>query len=205
MADKQIGDLTAATTPLVGTETVHIVQSGNSRKAEARHFGSLVFLEPQIASNSASLSFTGVSSTYDEYEIHFNAVVPITDTAVLWVRINGDTGSNYRWEMCQTNSGSTTVSASVSASDTKVSTIVALGNSTGESVNGIIRIANVNNTSLYKNLVVDMTAYQSGPISQRIFGGGTWVSASAVTSISVLMSTGNISAGNFYLYGMRKS
>jgi hypothetical protein len=32
MANKEIFDLTAATLPLAGTETVHIVQGGNSRK-----------------------------------------------------------------------------------------------------------------------------------------------------------------------------
>lgn len=32
MANQEVGDLTAASTPLAGTELVHIVQSGNSRK-----------------------------------------------------------------------------------------------------------------------------------------------------------------------------
>src|ERR1700754_4638544 len=34
MADKQIGDMTAATLPLTGAELVHVVQGGNSRQAD---------------------------------------------------------------------------------------------------------------------------------------------------------------------------
>lgn len=34
MANKEIGELTAATTPLAGTEEMHLVQGGNSRKVE---------------------------------------------------------------------------------------------------------------------------------------------------------------------------
>lgn len=37
MADKQIGDLTAATTPLDGTEEVHILDGGNSRRVAVKH------------------------------------------------------------------------------------------------------------------------------------------------------------------------
>lgn len=41
MANQEVGDLTAASTPLAGTELVHIVQSGNSRKVAVDEIATL--------------------------------------------------------------------------------------------------------------------------------------------------------------------
>lgn len=63
MANKEINELTAASTPLDGTELVHIEQSGNSRKVAVSQFsGRLLFvLEDQKASgtNGGDSTFGG--------------------------------------------------------------------------------------------------------------------------------------------------
>jgi hypothetical protein len=54
MADSQVGDLTAATTPLSGSEDIHAVQSGNSRK-----------LTPNNILEKGAVRFDGVQSLTD--------------------------------------------------------------------------------------------------------------------------------------------
>jgi hypothetical protein len=167
--------------------------------------GALVLLETQIASNSASLTFSNFSAAYDEYEIHFHSVVAVTDNVNMLFRVNGDAGNKYRWGMMQVNSANATINAVNNNAAPSILPSIALGNSTGENAFGILRIANANNTSLYKNVIFDMTVFTASAISQRNMGYATWASASAITSMSTLMSSGNISSGEFRLYGVRKS
>jgi hypothetical protein len=211
MADKQISDLTAVTPPVTNAALAHIKEGSNSRKATMAQMGaSKVLLSAQVASASATIDFTSISSTFDEYEIHFDGVVPQTDTAVLWLRTstdggaNYDTANNYRWAVIAHSSAGGTVADLESNSDSKISSIISFGSSTGESASGVIRLSGLNSSSLYKLVKLDVVSYQSTPVVQFVIGGGVYVNASVVNGVRLLMSTGNIASGNFYLYGIRK-
>jgi hypothetical protein len=63
MANKEIGDLTLATLPLAGTETVHIVQGGNSRKTPVSslfvgYYDIALFAAGVMAASEVILRFT---------------------------------------------------------------------------------------------------------------------------------------------------
>jgi len=58
--------------------------------------GTLVHIQSQTASNSASISFTtGINSTYKEYQFYFIDIHPRTDLANFTFNLSSDSGSNY--------------------------------------------------------------------------------------------------------------
>ncbi|CAN7169038.1 hypothetical protein LJR234_000374 [Mesorhizobium amorphae] len=61
MADKELPDIPAATTPLVGSETVYIVQGGNSREAVASDIAALAnaYTDAAVATAAAGVAKRG--------------------------------------------------------------------------------------------------------------------------------------------------
>jgi hypothetical protein len=57
--------------------------------------GSLTFISKQTASSSASISFTGIDSTYKEYMFVFNNIRPATGAPAFQFNLSTDGGSSY--------------------------------------------------------------------------------------------------------------
>src|SRR6185503_12648476 len=86
----------------------------------------LVLLEQHTASSSATLDFTSISGTYDEYEIHFVNIVPATNNVSFQMRMGTgagptyDSGNNYNYGMLYSGIGDVptqSTGSSVSAID----------------------------------------------------------------------------------------
>lgn len=103
MALKRISDLTAATTPLAGTEALELDVAGVARKCTAQDIADLAASGPTIPQNSQSANYTLVladagkhifhpsaDTTARNWEIPANATVafPI-GTAVTFINQNG--------------------------------------------------------------------------------------------------------------------
>lgn len=65
MADKQIGALTAVGTPLDGTELVHVVEGGNSRKATTQDIADLAASAPSYEAGPPTPPTDAGLSTWD--------------------------------------------------------------------------------------------------------------------------------------------
>lgn len=83
MANKEVGELTAATVPLAGTELIHIVQGGNSRKATVADLGGgggggSTTIEEEIAT-SYSVDEDDLSGLYVK-EMNNAAAITVTVT-----------------------------------------------------------------------------------------------------------------------------
>lgn len=124
MADKEISALTAASA-LSGTEVVHGVQGGNSRKITTQAIANLavagetVISSTTTSSSAASVTFSSIPATYRHLFVRAFArsSISLTDADTLLMQFNGDTGSNYTW--CRdgaADTGSTFASGSTSAS-----------------------------------------------------------------------------------------
>src|SRR3989344_2129528 len=113
----------------------------------------MVLLSTATASNSASITFTGLSSAYSSYEIVAVDVLPATDSVSLFLRVSTDGGSTYKagasdydWTFVytDTNEGATRNSDSADSEITLTDEATGheAGNQTGEAYNGRFTIYN---------------------------------------------------------------
>jgi hypothetical protein len=172
----------------------------------------LLLLEEHTASNSTELDFTAwYSSTYDEYMIEFNQIVPATNLANIYMQFstNGgftyDTGSNYAWVGSRQS-------------------VAGVGNSVGSNATssfGIDVSGQVSSTASRGGLIATMRLYLSanGTIRPKIkweascddgtsniavwcTAAGTYLSTTAVNAFHILASSGNLTSGTVRVYGL---
>jgi len=174
----------------------------------------LVFLSAQTASASATVDFTtGISATYDEYEIRFDAVVPASANANLLARVTTNAGStwestNYRGTELGWAGATTALAAAPTdaiyvtprhAALWGIDTTAANGGASG-----IMRFR-PNNAGGKKNSEIIASFCGISPIMVQSFCSGQWNGANTVLNgIRFLMNTGNIASGTFRLYGVQR-
>lgn len=76
MANKTIAELTAASTPLDGTELVHVVQGGNSRKVDSKEL-----LKPTLSAADQAASRAAISAALVGHINGLGLSINVTDTA----------------------------------------------------------------------------------------------------------------------------
>lgn len=171
--------------------------------------GGLVLLATVSASASASVEFANnFSATYNDYLILYDNVVHATTNTIMEALVGyggTPTYSSSGYTAQQLNASSTTVGATAGPT-----TYIGVSNNTFGSASlgtaGSIEILGANNTS---NFVVfnnrnTYVSYSSSNIAAWLSNVGWSTSGNAMTSIKFLISSGNITTGNFYLYGYQK-
>ena len=170
--------------------------------------GGLVLLEQHTASSSATLDFTSISGTYDEYEIHFVNIVPATNNVSFQMRMGTgagptyDSGNNYNYGMLYSGIGDVptqSTGSSVSAIDLAHS----VSTTASYSINGMIRLFNPGGGAAFTFIDGKTQAMAVGNLYQ--WGdSGVYKSTTAVTAVRFLMSSGNIASGIIRMYGLAK-
>lgn len=183
-----------------------------SLEAAAGGGGNWVLISSATASGSATIDFTGLSSTYHAYAVVIEGLQPATDDAGLLMRTSTDNGAtydssagNYGYTVhgSQSNGGTATL-GSDSATSIAICAYgagVGIGNAANEQLSGIVYIYDPSNTNytqvsghvVYNNTVPRMTAANFA---------GERKSAADVDAIRFLMSSGNMDVGTFRLYGL---
>lgn len=175
----------------------------------------LALLGSYTASNATSVDIgdgldldAAIDDTYEEYEIHFNGITPAA-SSVLWINFSTDggssfdTGAYYNYTVVTSVSSSDTIIGSTrSTGSTKIQT-VSNGASTSKYMQGIIKIFTPSEAA-NTFMLWDIT-YSNGSYLQHCRGAGEYNVSSAIDALRLFMSTGNITSGNFYLYGVKKS
>jgi hypothetical protein len=180
---------------------------------------SLVLIQSQTASSSATLDFTtGIDSTYDKYMFTLTNVVPQNSDGTLTLRVSENAGST--WKSSGTDYGY------ASANALMVTTVTTLSGSFNNADSSIWISTNCGNTSGYGGFSGDIFFY--GPSSSTQKKTFTWLgqarrdasggqgnfhvgaaqyigSTNAITGIRFLFDTGNIASGTIALYGVKKS
>lgn len=175
--------------------------------------GSWTKILSQAASASATIDFTGLSSSYLQYKIELIDIVPGTDADSFYFRVGtGGTptyqASNYAYSSYGYSAGGSGVQQD---SNTGVNQIILnntgaglrLGSAAGESYNGTIIIYNPSQAS-YNHMISFTCEYSANDGSNYVAlnGGGVWVTTTAVTAARLLMSSGTIASGTLVLYGL---
>ncbi len=182
----------------------------NTKKVLLKNIGSWIKISTAAASNSATIDFTGLTSAHRLYMVVFDRVVPATDAVNFWMRTSTDNGSNYDVGASDYNQVSTGVSTATWTSDAKALTTKiiiqsyvasALGNTAPNALFGTVYIHNPSAANRCW-VTADVSYYNSGEVFARGFPIGYRDAVADVDAIRFLMSSGNITSGNFTLYGL---
>jgi len=176
--------------------------------------GSLIFISKQTASSSASISFTGIDSSYKEYMFVFNNIHPATDEVNFQFNLSTDSGSNYNvtktstfFETYHNEADSATSLNYKTSTDLAQSTAYQTlsapqGNGADESLSGTLQIFNPSDTTYVKHFIARISSYNSADYAgeQNIAGYGN--TSSPINSVDFKFSSGNIDAGTISLFGI---
>jgi len=193
---------------LTATTPTWVAVGGDSSGA-----GSMVFVESHSASNSATLDFTSLSDTYNDYILKITGLIPASAGNNLIVRFatnatpTWDSGNNYRWGRVYWNMAAATGGTGDGGATSNIQIGAVIATTTGYSFNADIRFSNLRTAALYKSL--NSRAEQLISSDSNLYGihsMGYWLNNSVKAfGIRLLMSSGNISSGLATLYGIKDS
>lgn len=119
------------------------------------------------------------------------------------LRINGDSGNTYTWQV--TYSSMTTLAAANSAgltSSMRVGVLPGSGDSANFFGTGSFVMGNISSTTIGKTMSSQFQGPVSGSNGFSGTAGGLWASTAAVTSVTLLPTSGNLVAGSsLSIYG----
>lgn len=172
---------------------------------------SLVLLSAQSASSSANINFNSslITSTYNDYVILFDDVNLGTTNQDLMLQYSANNGStmltaNYSWAVsgnCSNIGGSSgsTSDSGIHLNGTDHFITGSLGGS------GEIHVSNVNTANYVYEYGNTTTLVNTGVVCILPSAGAYVGATGAINYLRIVPTSGTITSGNFYLYGIRKS
>lgn len=199
---------------ITGDSDVTITAGANTLEiSSAASGGALTKISTATASTSASIDFTGLTSSYFLYILRYSNLQPATDATTLILRTSTDGGStydsgasDYSWSLFQADESGT----ESGAADTADSSITVLGeagssdemgSASNELGAGTIYLFNPSATK-YTFVFCQGTYFNEATQLITNYTGGYRISAADVDAFQLLMDSGNISIGDFVLYGV---
>ena len=171
--------------------------------------GSLVLVqETTVSSSTASVTLTGIDSTYDVYKVVLNKVSVDTDNSHLRFRVtvsgSPDTTSNY--DIAVVKLRTDTSFSDTASQNENYGRGSASSNGTGISENSelIIYLFNFANANEYSFLTYEEVQLTYHPTLFGSQGGAVHTVAQACDGIQFYHNNGNINGGTFKLYGLKK-
>lgn len=163
-----------------------------------------LFQEVSLSSTTANVTIN-IPVGFSRVQVYWRARMSDANAAEqLYLRLNGDSGSNYLWEVCQ--SQNTTVAATTSGAATtfiQIGTVTAASATALYFASGEFTVDGIADTTNYKTANGTGTAYTSTTNMYTGTYGGQWNSAALVTSFTLSGSTGQFLAGSVITaYGM---
>ena len=199
-----------------GTIPVSVGGTGVTTDANLANTGNLVKLSSVSASNDVTLSFDSslITDTYEVYKLIYRNVRPTVDGAGGLMEFSSDNGSSYissgyyRNVMYafSTNSSGSTVLYKTSQTDAHMKFggfAVGFGGLNREQASGHIDFYNLRNNTNGKAMNIFTTYESSGGGSGMNFGTYYFDDASVINNLRIKMNSGNISIGEFALYGVK--
>ena len=149
--------------------------------------------------SGSAVNITGISGTYKNLQLNINAL-SLSGTAFVWIRFNNDTGSNYG-SAYVTHSVSTT---NTGGNDASTSIGVTYNQPTAASTNNHFVFNIFDYTQTGGSHIAEYYAnYQESSGIRTTNGVGTYQSASAISQINIVASSGTFDNGTYTLYGVK--
>ena len=175
---------------------------------------SFIELSTATASNSGSVTLTAITSDYNTCVLFYSDVVPATDGADLQCRFveSGGTNSNsnycYGIAYARSDRGFTSQSGDNlgAAGRQQFPLSGSADNASTSGQMGKLYIQTASNSSENTHLVGTTNYLSSGGTQIELgqFLGGVLKEQTAVTGITLFFDTGNITKGNFVLFGIKE-
>lgn len=159
--------------------------------------------------SGTSISFSGISQGYRHLLLIGSARSSVAaENDELLMRFNGDTGSNYDWQRMSVNNA--TLSGAVGRATTSIQVGAIEGaSSRADSFSPVLAYIYLYQSVTYEKYTTSYNTF-FGNVSADAdmflqLRGGRWRSTAAITSITLLPSTGPnfVSGSGFQLYGVR--
>lgn len=170
--------------------------------------GNWVYITDASASGSTTLDFAQCfTSTYETYVLIFENAVPGTTNTQLTARFG--TGGTPTWQATLYSCAGGTCNTSSLLKLANLTTALVLG-STGQTTTstqngqGHFFITNVNSSSNNKGLTGTSSTIDGTSIN-ACYIGSLWGSATVVTSLRIIQSSGTLSTGRYWVYGIKPS
>ena len=168
--------------------------------------GSWTLIGTQAASNDASLTQTGLSSTYDLYAVAWSDIFPETE-GVLNLRLGDSSGidsgaSDYSWTHTLLNHDSTSYGAQSDASDSEMSLTATIGNATGEGGSGLVFIGTPGDATGYPKVFGNGCYLANNAVGCGILFSGFRIGVITVDRVQLIMSSDNITSGRMTVWGV---
>lgn len=167
-----------------------------------------VKITTSTASSSSSIDFTSLSATYQAYRVVAYGIQPASDGVSLYFRTSTDNGStfdngstDYSWTRSNTSTSSNSASADRDDTEIEISNSN-LGNNTNEFIDIDVTIWDPAASAFTSIMWSSMQANSSSATRYSVQGGGNRKDTTAVDAVRFFMSSGNISVGEFVLYGI---
>lgn len=170
--------------------------------------GSWIKIGTVVASNDATLTITGLDSTYDTYAIAISDLVPIDDGVSLKLRVGDsggvDAGTDYVYHAAYVAEGATAYAGDNSAgTNAIVMAVIGVGNQAGEGVGAILYLTRPGDGTMWP--VITGTYTMLDGTSATLSGGFVHGARNAVITldrIQILFSSGNLSTGRLTVWGI---
>jgi len=148
---------------------------------------------------SSSITFSGIPGAYTHLQLR--SFSGTTGAGDIFLRINGDTSSNYYSHLLYgTGSSANAYSTSGTASYWMVGNSYGTANAFGAAITDILDYANINKNKTLRALY----GYDTNGAGQLNFGSSLWNSTSAINSLTIYPQSGNlIQYSSFALYGVK--
>ena len=172
--------------------------------------GSLIKIDEEIVTSAvASVTLTGIDSTYDVYMVKFNNVTLDISGSGFYVRVttSGVADSDSEYDIAYKQLRSNTSFGNTSTTNSTLWDLTVQYVATGVSNNGILYLYNFNNSSEYSYITNETAFFWSG--TNHLTGnqgGGVHTVAEANDGIAFITDGGrNYESGTFTLFGLKKS
>ena len=178
--------------------------------------GDVVLLSSQTASDSASLTFTGLmTSTYGEYIFKFYNCNPATDSQQFSFQVNAVGGSGFNETITSTyfryqhiEDDSSTLLIYTQDKDQAEGTAfqplsVGTGSDTDESCAGELHIFNPSSTTYVKHFIAITNEAHSSVYTVNSNIAGYINDTTAIDDIQFKFASGNISSGTIKMWGVK--
>ena len=185
--------------------------------------GAMVLIKEQTASASSTISFVNgtsdvvISSAYPIYLFKIIFAHPATDGEKLTFQGSTNTGSSYGVTATSTAFDSEHSEGDASSFAYNTSADLAqgtgyqelslnnIGNDNDQTASGELWLFSPSSTTFVKHYIYWGNSVNSGDYDSNDFAAGYFNTTSAVDAIQFKMSSGNIDAGTFKLYGIKDS